>query len=86
MTLIKSAGKIGKPFIVKELNYDFLNLKNCNIYGLVISTKTMICNDIKIFKFLKNHLYFTTIEFTTVNMRNIRKKMLNVDEIATEKL
>jgi hypothetical protein len=99
VTLIKSARKTGKPFIVKELNYDFfLNLKKLQDnwgynYNEDCDKNNIIWNDIKTLRFHKDNPFifycktsYKQTEFSTINMRNKRKKMLNIDEIIIEKL
>lgn len=99
VTLIKNARKSGKPFIVKELNYDFFfNLKKLQeLWGYNFNEdcekKIIRWNDIKNLKFIKEEtfiFYYKTsykqAKFTAVNIRNKRKKMVNVNEITIEKL
>lgn len=98
-TLIKSARKTGKPFIVKELDYTFFHdikvLQEQWGYNFNENTdKTkIIWSDIRIINFKKGndfHFHYKTsyleTEYNTINMRNKRKKMKNFEEITLEKL
>lgn len=99
LTLIKSARKTGKPFIVKELDYTFFyNIKAMQDqwgYNFNEDTDkvTILWNDIKMLSFRKGNefqMHFTTsyleTEYRIINMRNKRKKMKNYEEIRLDKL
>lgn len=98
ITLIKSSRKHGKPFTVKELTYDFFvdvkNLQEKWAYNFNEDEhkNTLSWNNVKVLKFCKENCFsfcyktsYSQSEFTMVNMRNKRKKMMPAEEITTTK-
>lgn len=98
VTLIKSSRKNGKSFIVIELTHEFfvdlkvLQEKWGYNYNEDEYKNNMLWNDVKVLKFCKAEefvFYYKTsysqIEFTKVNLRNKRKKMLRPEEITLTK-
>lgn len=90
----KCKKKTGNPFKVQELSYDFLiDLKSLNDqWGYNFNEderKTVLWNDIKVIKFLKNEpftFFFKTLysqeDFRLVNMRNKRKRMSSLEDVS----
>lgn len=93
VTLIRSAKKYGKPFLVHEIDYNFFfDLKNLQEqwgynYTENENKETFCWGDVKMLKFMKDDLFMVHYktsyknDFKIFNVRNKRKKMLALDEI-----
>lgn len=92
--LIISSRKTGNPFKVKEISYDFfLNLKLLQEqwgynYNENTDKNNVVWNDIKVLKFTRDDPFifnyktsYTQSDYCAINMRNKRKKMMDITEI-----